>query len=152
PPDPPACPSVFAYTTLFRSTAFKQDDVALSCLLGPILPLQQLNLKSTFSNFVLLTRHTLFIRVVLAPSLNGGTIRHNQARIILVRVVDDITVGLRQIDYWQFIIFNISHAASLIAKSISGAVSNPLFITNLDQQSPRLFERGLSTSPWLSSH
>src|SRR5690625_7698737 len=63
--------------------------------------------------------------------------RHNLSRIILFRVVDDITVGLRQIDYWQFIIFNISHAASLIAKSISGAVSNLLFITKFDQQSPR---------------
>src|SRR5699024_5393934 len=80
--------------------AFKQDDVALTSFLGPVLPFQQLDLQRAFGDLVLLAGPALVIRIVLAPSLTRGTIGHTQARIIFVRGIDYITVGLCQIDNW----------------------------------------------------
>ena len=96
-----------------RVATLKDNDVALASLLGPVLPLQQLNLQSALHRLVLIASHTLIIGVIFPPSLNRGTIRHDQRRIIFIGSIDDVAVSFCQVDLGKVVVFNISHALSV---------------------------------------
>ena len=96
--------------------ALEEDDVLLAGFLGPVLPLQQLDLEGALGLLVLLARHALLVRVVLAPRFDRVAGRGDQHRIVLVGVVHDVPLGRRQIDDVEVLFVRVSHASSLPAQ------------------------------------
>ena len=96
-----------------RIATLKDNDVALASFLGPVLPLQQLNLQRALNGLVLIASHTFIVRIIFTPSLNRGTVRHDQRRIILISSIDDVAVSFCQVDLGKVVVFNISHALSV---------------------------------------
>ena len=90
-------------------TAFEEDDVLLTSFLGPVLPLQKLNLQLPLNRLIFLARHALLVRVAIAPGINPLTVWSDQHRIVLIRIIDDVTFGLRQIDDVEFLFILVSH-------------------------------------------
>lgn len=90
-------------------STFKKDNVALAGFFGPVLPLQQLDLERTLGGLILIARHALFVRVILSPGFNWRAIRHDEGRVVLVRIIDDVAVGLSKVNLRKFVVFNVSH-------------------------------------------
>ena len=72
--------------------SFEKDDVALACGLGPVLPLEELDLQGALDVLVLGAFHLLVVRVVFAPRVYALAIGFDQHRIVLVAVIDVVSV------------------------------------------------------------
>lgn len=75
--------------TLARGvTALEDDDEPTPGLLDPALQLQQFYLLEPLVQVVLPALHAPVVRVVLPPGVHGSSVRPDQHRIVVVRVVD----------------------------------------------------------------
>ena len=74
---------------------FEKNDMALTRVLCPVLPLQQLNLQSTLDVLVLIAAHAFLVRVVFPPRLHRLTVRLDKDGVILIRIINDVTLSCR---------------------------------------------------------
>jgi hypothetical protein len=71
-----------------RVASLEDDHDLLPGLLDPVLQLDQLDLEQVLLMLVFRPRHSLVVRVVLAPGIHLPAVRMDQDRIVIVVVLD----------------------------------------------------------------
>ena len=79
-------------------TTLEQQDVLGLGVGGPVLELQQLDLEQVLLLVVLLARQPLVVRVVLAPGVDGKTVRADEHRVVVVVLADRVPVDVQPVD------------------------------------------------------
>src|SRR5215471_6865742 len=71
-----------------RVPALEHDDQPLAGVLDPVLQLDQLDLQQSLGPFVVVARHPLVVRIVLAPGVYHGSVGPQQHRVVVIIVHD----------------------------------------------------------------
>ncbi|MDT5058500.1 MAG: hypothetical protein QOF66_6866 [Mycobacterium sp.] len=75
-----------------RIAALEHDHVPVAVGLTPLLQLEQFDLQQSLLLLVLVARHAVVVRVVLAPRVDGMAVGTEQDGIVIVVVVNAIAV------------------------------------------------------------
>ena len=90
----------------------EENDVALAGFLGPVLPLQQLDLQGALGLLILFAAHALVVWVLIAPGIHAVTIRGDEYGIIFIGIVDQVALGGGEIYIVEIVLVLISHGGA----------------------------------------
>ena len=108
----------------------EEDDVLLAGVLGPVLPLQQLDLEGALDVLVLIAAHALFVGVVLAPGVDALAVWGDQYRVVFIGVIHHVPLGGCEVDEVHVFFVGVAHALHLFFGLVSETSTPSILLLN----------------------